>query len=413
MASLNEYGVYTGTDQEAMDAFESFKQEDVLRTTQKKVAQMEGEKAAYAKANNKPYVPERYVGDIVKDTAISVALKAPLETAQAVTGILDYISRKIPLSSEEEAEIRQAESDPARAAELIKRAQNTNGFSEGLKSIGIDLEASLDWAEGQQSEQLQAGRDSIDVARARRGQVLAAEAAEREASGVEESAMDIAMREARGVYDALSDYGGNLDVLADDIAVELGGIVTTGGVGRWVAKGTSAAVNAGVKKAGKKGLSEAAREKITKFTGEVVGVGGAVIEEAGLAAEGIRNKVNSLKDADLIAGSDYYAELRNEGVSEADAKELLGSAAANDSLVGNAISAGLLSILTRAGSIEGNLFNEGILRNTARNVLSETVEEGAQGAAGQLIENKVTQDLIDREQALTENIGYMPLMVVH
>lgn len=115
--------------------------------------------------------------------------------------------------------------------------------------------------------------------------------------------------------------------------------------------------------------------------------------------------VNEMTHEQLLGGSDVYVELLKEN-SPAKAKILLADQVGRNALIRQlpaAAASGAIASKFEAAPLR--FFKKGTFGSTARGIALETGEEALQGFSGALNQNIAIQQLADRDQRLTEDVG--------
>lgn len=178
-------------------------------------------------------------------------------------------------------------------------------------------------------------------------------------------------------------------------------------VGGPISKGVSALAKVGQKavgavtgKVGKEGLEEVAK----RSWGDVAAMPAAIgLQEGGASYAQVLNEVLGMSTEELMANSPEFARLVLSGVSEPDARARVAQSAA----------LAAAAIVTPAAIATGRLVSGFEAAPLARqtigsavgNIGRETVEEGVQGAVGQLGQNIGIQQFADSTQTLREGVG--------
>lgn len=148
------------------------------------------------------------------------------------------------------------------------------------------------------------------------------------------------------------------------------------------------------------------------ITGRLAGVGRATTAsmmpaaigamEGGSAYSGARQEVMDMSYEDLAQNSPTFRDMIAQGVDPAQAKEAVASQAAEIAgMIQAPIGALTGRLVTR---FEANPLGSKGFSDMVRNILNETVEEGAQSASGQLAQNIGVRQA-DENQMLLEGIG--------
>ena len=124
--------------------------------------------------------------------------------------------------------------------------------------------------------------------------------------------------------------------------------------------------------------------------------------EGGSAYSGARQEVMDMSNEDLAQNSPTFRAMIAQGMAPAQAKEAVASQAAE---IAGMIQAPIGALTGRLVSrFEANPLGSKGFRDMVRNILNETVEEGAQSASGQLAQNIGVRQA-DENQMLLEGIG--------
>jgi hypothetical protein len=193
-------------------------------------------------------------------------------------------------------------------------------------------------------------------------------------------------RFGRDALDAVGNTIADPTTLSDGVAQGVGSLLTGGPIGR------------GLSAIGRAALPSAALSRAP--SGMSVAIGGM---EAGGAYQQTASEIAGMSFDQLEANSPYYRELREQGLSPEEART---RAAGRAGLMAAGITApaamaagGLVSRFEAAPLRVPNL------RTAARNLVTEPVEEGIQGATGQVAQNLATQQFADETRTISEGVG--------
>lgn len=125
--------------------------------------------------------------------------------------------------------------------------------------------------------------------------------------------------------------------------------------------------------------------------------------EGGSAYSGALQEVMNMSNETLLVNSPTYRELVASGMNPDEAKEQVAARAAE---IAATIQAPIGALTGRLVSgFEANPLGSKGFRDMIKNILNETVEEGAQSASGQFGQNVGIQQTADENQNLLENVG--------
>lgn len=225
-------------------------------------------------------------------------------------------------------------------------------------------------------------------------------------------------RIGRDTVSSIKNTASDPATLSDGIAQGFGSLVAAGPLGKVVGAAGKALAPA-ADAAGRVGLGVAAgldaagastASRLLMAAGErlpgalpsstAVGIGAM---EAGGAYQGTASDIAGMTPAQLEANSPYYREMRAQGLSHEQAQA---KAANRAGLVAGAI-AGPAGVLAGGlvSKFEGAPLRVPNIRAGAMNLGRETVEEGLQGATGQLAQNIGTQAYGDQSRSLSDGVG--------
>lgn len=173
-------------------------------------------------------------------------------------------------------------------------------------------------------------------------------------------------------------------LLSDGVAQAVGSVVAAGPATKALAAVGKAALGAKLSPTAATSLAIGAMES-----------GGTYVDTV--------NSLTAMSHEDLLKRSPSYARMIQEGWDPADAKAnvinrtaLLGAAATAPA----AVAAGRL-----VAKFEGNPLHVPSAKGAVGNLVREGVEEGAQGATGQLSQNLAVQNIADNTRTLSEGVG--------
>ena len=125
--------------------------------------------------------------------------------------------------------------------------------------------------------------------------------------------------------------------------------------------------------------------------------------EGGSAYSGAMQEVMNMSNETLLVNSPTYRELVASGMDPDEAKEQVAARAAE---IAATIQAPVGAITGRLVSgFEANPLGSKGFRDMIKNILNETIEEGAQSASGQTAQNLGIQLTADENQDILENVG--------
>ena len=229
-------------------------------------------------------------------------------------------------------------------------------------------------------------------------------------------------RQAKSAFgDNISSYSAFTNVLED----ELGTMLLGGFAGKLVQK---AALKGMTKEEAKEYLANPENAKALAKQAGLAGTASNVIQESSQSASDARSEVIELGEADdaeaMFSRSPEYLEYR-KNMSHSEAVSKLADEVYDIVAVGTAMTAGIASKVSGSGKFVGNLFTglplSNISKSTygktiqaslpktlldgARGFVSESVEEGIVGAGSTVSTNFATQQKIDKDQTLLEDVG--------
>ncbi|MGQ0565577.1 MAG: hypothetical protein ACT4OK_10970 [Gemmobacter sp.] len=221
-------------------------------------------------------------------------------------------------------------------------------------------------------------------------------------------------RFGREILSAGADLAQNPALAGDMVAEGIGSLIGGAGLGRVAAMGAAKVLlkSRGITGAnaqaflrtpeGRRMVSELAETRMP------LAIGGL---EAGGAYAGIQSEIQAMDERDLLENSPEYRELRSGGMDHETARDRIANLAG---LEGGAI-AGLVGVATGklTARFEANPLNLGrgsddfltSLRSLGRESLAQGVEEGAQGVAGSLAENRAIQRYADENRDIGSGLG--------
>lgn len=125
--------------------------------------------------------------------------------------------------------------------------------------------------------------------------------------------------------------------------------------------------------------------------------------EGGSAYSGALQEVMNMSNETLLVNSPTYRELVASGMDPDEAKEQVAARAAE---IAATIQAPIGAVTGRLVSgFEANPLGSKGFRDMIKNILNETIEEGAQSASGQTAQNFGIQQTADENQNILENVG--------
>lgn len=141
--------------------------------------------------------------------------------------------------------------------------------------------------------------------------------------------------------------------------------------------------------------------KIGGGTKLATAAGVGVVESAGTFTQSA-NDVLSMSESDLLAGSDRYIELRGE-LNHEEARKVVAQETANKAAVTQlpiATATGLI-----AGKFEAAPLSAGSVKEAAKNIGSQVVEEAIQSGSSEFSTNKAVQEVADSSRELIDGVG--------
>lgn len=288
-------------------------------------------------------------------------------------------------------------------------AAKLDGSANGAQAISEGLNRFTKFAQGYQSKGLS---DSRKIDALKQELDNADENTRYEADKAEDGAFVASLR---SIGRSALDTGGRLledPRLIGSLASQgLGSMLVAGPVGKAIGAGagalglnlaTRSGVSAGALTA--EGVGSQAAAKALEGSSMLAAIGAM---EGGGAYADASQKVKETDDSALIKQSPDYAALR-ETMGETRAKAILADRAGSVALPLAAVTGAVTSKVLGTGKIEadlGKLATSGF-KNAARDTLKETVEEGIQGATGQLASNVGQQASgANPNQSLIEGVG--------
>lgn len=310
---------------------------------------------------------DRTTGEIVSDTAASVVLKGGNALGQIGYGVLDALSRKLPGMGE------QPDYTPGGGFTVRDRGslESLTGAASSFGEIRNLIDDNL------MSDPLRAAQKRV----AEKGQIRKSGKSDRVNKLLEDGYSKLSgqvIDEAGSLVDTVKNYASD-PIAAVDVALESIPQMLVGGA---LGKGLSAG------KAGQVALANTA------------------VSEGSSNAVDAMASVNKMSHEQLTKDSPLYNELLKT-MSPEDAKtsverKVFDTTAALSGTVG--LATGKLT-----SKFEGNLFNKGsdlgsIITGTAKNTVTEAVEETLQGAGGQISSN-IAKQAANKNQEISEDVG--------
>jgi hypothetical protein len=212
----------------------------------------------------------------------------------------------------------------------------------------------------------------------------------------------------RGVLDGTKTELSDGTVFSADAANAVGSLLAVGPVTKVLQKGVDAVAEPVLKAGFRTGLIDASTkvpEKLAKIGEHALTAASVGAMEAGGAYQQTASTVLNMDHAELKSKSPAYNQLIKQGMTPDEARNELASKAG---LIGAAVAgptgaaAGII-----VSNFEGKVLHAFLKGDTslARSMLAEAVEEGSQGATGQLGQNLGIQQTADPNQELGDQVG--------
>lgn len=343
------------------------------------------------------YTDNKGIIEGLNDSTVAIGVGA-LNVAESGYEVLNMATRNVGMVTQKPFEFITRMAKGESAQDIIKDPEFRQNLELGNSSEVRKLfDKARDSLRGYQSQTAKNDNFNVNLAMSDLMQARDNNLAAKVDSKGENSWWDILSSEAGKASDVMGVYLSNPSILTDT-AIESGlqFVIPAGAANLYGKAATKSA--------------ELSAEAI-KRNAELISTGAIGLMEGASAGAEAQEQVRSMSFAELEKTSDLYRSLIADGISEEDAREIVGSNVYGSVAGFNSVMAGALGKLTGAAKLEGDLFQTGtgsLLNMPFKALIAGTregIEEAGQSASGRLTQNTAINLFADNTQGITEGVG--------